>query len=107
MTVYVDDFGMPARVGGINGRWSHLIADSRDELHEFAARLGLRREWFQDPVVNGKPPRPAPGSRHAEAWHYDVTQSKRQLALRLGAQPISWRDLWVVIDARAGGGERR
>lgn len=24
-----------------------LVADSLDELHTFAARLGLRRSWFQ------------------------------------------------------------
>ena len=27
--------------------WCHLVADSLDELHTFAARLGLRRSWFQ------------------------------------------------------------
>ncbi|HEY3482236.1 MAG TPA: DUF4031 domain-containing protein [Streptomyces sp.] len=99
MTVYVDNFGTPARVGGLNARWSHLIADSREELHAFAERLGLKRAWFQDPVVNGKP-RPRPGSRGAENWHYDVTESKRRLALKLGAQPIEWRDLPAVIEAR-------
>jgi len=56
MTVYVDDFGIPARVSGIKGRWSHLIADTEDELHAFAARLGLRREWFQDPRIVRKGP---------------------------------------------------
>lgn len=43
MTVYVDDMRVPARVGRINARWSHLMADTDEELHEFAARLGLRR----------------------------------------------------------------
>jgi hypothetical protein len=51
----VDDIGIPARVGAIPGRWSHLIADIEEELHEFTARLGLKREWFQDPTVNGSP----------------------------------------------------
>jgi hypothetical protein len=100
MAVYVDDFHTPARVGGLTARWSHLIADSRDELHAFAERLGLRREWFQDPVINGKPPRPQPGSRAAEGWHYDVTESKRREALQLGAKAISWLDLHQVIEAR-------
>jgi len=99
MTVYVDDFGLPTQVGGLNARWSHLIADSREELHAFAARLGLRREWFEDPVVNGKP-RASRGSRGAENWHYDVTESKRRLALRHGAEPVRWQDLHKVIDAR-------
>lgn len=99
MTVYVDNFGVPARVGGLNARWSHLTADSREELHAFAEQLGLKRAWFQDPAINGKP-RPRPGSRAAENWHYDVTQSKRRRALQLGAQPIEWRDLPTVINAR-------
>jgi Protein of unknown function (DUF4031) len=99
VTVYVDNFGMPARVGGVNARWSHLIADDREELHAFATRLGLRRAWFQDPAVNGTP-KARPGSRAAENWHYDVTESKRQQAIRLGATPIEWDQIHDVIDAR-------
>lgn len=99
MTVYVDDFGIPATVGAVRGRWSHLIADTRGELHEFAARLGLRRAWFQDPTVNGKP-KAVPATRAAENWHYDVTAGKREQAIRLGAVPIPWRDLPGIIDAR-------
>lgn len=99
MAVYVDNFNMPAQVGGVNGKWSHLIADSREELHEFAARLGLRREWFQDPVVNGKP-RAKPGCRAAENWHYDVITSKRAQAILLGAQAVEWDRLPEIINAR-------
>lgn len=76
MTVYVDDMRVPARVGRINARWSHLMADTDEELHEFAARLGLRRSWHQKP---GTP-----------ISHYDVTDSKRDEALRLGAVPIGY-----------------
>ena len=49
MTVYVDSLRIPATVGRITARWSHLVADSDDELHAFAARLGLRRAWAQYP----------------------------------------------------------
>jgi hypothetical protein len=73
MTVYVDDARIPARVGRWDSSWSHLFADTQDELHAFAARLGLRRSWFQDPTVTGKPLAAKPGSRAAENWHYDVT----------------------------------
>lgn len=79
MTVYVDDVRIPARVGRVTGRWSHLTADTTEELHEFAARLGLRRHWFQD--------HPDPRRRH-----YDVTDSKRRHAIALGAVPENWRD---------------
>jgi hypothetical protein len=99
MTVYVDDFRAEARVGGLHSRWSHMIADTPEELHEFARRIGLKPEWFQDPCVNGKP-RAEPGTRLAENWHYDVTDSKRRQALSIGAKPISWRRLHEVIDAR-------
>lgn len=76
MTVYVDDMRMPARVGRIEGRWSHLMADTDDELHVFAARIGLRRSWAQYPGT----------------WksHYDVTDSKRAQAVRAGAVEIGY-----------------
>lgn len=51
----------------------HLTVDDGDlvALHAFAAKLGLKREWFQD---------------HRFAPHYDLTASKRELALKLGAK---------------------
>lgn len=99
MTVYVDDVRIPARVGRFEAKWSHLTADTRGELHAFATRLGLKRSYFQDPMVNGKP-KATPGTLHAEMWHYDVTESKRLQAIRLGAVAVSWRDLPGIIEAR-------
>ena len=72
MTVYVDD----CFVHGDWGRWTgggHLQADTPEELHAFAAKLGLKRSWFQT-----RPKRP-------ELDHYDLTRSKRDMALALGA----------------------
>lgn len=80
MTVYVDDMRMPARVGRISARWSHLTADSDAELHEFAGRLGLKRAWFQ------------PNERRPEANHYDVTDTVRAKALELGAVAETMRE---------------
>lgn len=59
-------------------RWSHMVSTvNADELHAFAARLGLRREWFQ-----------------AQSFaHYDITPPKRALALDLGAFAVSSREL--------------
>jgi hypothetical protein len=80
MTIFVDDFRVPARVGRISGRWSHMLCgpfDDLAELHEMAARIGMQRRWFQ-----GKPwPRA----------HYDVTDSVRAKAIAAGAVPITWR----------------
>ena len=81
MPVYVDDARIPARVGRIRGRWSHLTADSKDELHAFAAELGLRRAWFQD--------------NDRGLWHYDVTESVRARAVAMGAVEMAWRDMSV------------
>ncbi len=86
MTVYVDDAHIPATVRGGRARhtstWCHLFADTQDELHLFAARLGLRRSCFQ-------PGRPRGDRSPSPYWHYDVTATKRQQALRLGAQAVT------------------
>jgi hypothetical protein len=50
--------------------------DDLAELHAFAASIGLRRAWFQDKVLP----------------HYDVTDTKRVLAIKAGAQSVSWRE---------------
>ena len=57
---------------------AHLTSDaesleSLEELHAFAARLGLKREWFQD---------------HFIAPHYDLSPAKHALALHLGAKYV-------------------
>jgi hypothetical protein len=84
VSVYVDN----AFAVGDWGRWTgggHLQADTTDELHEFAQRLGLRREWFQC-----KPGRP-------ENDHYDLGRKGRERALALGA----------IDEDRAAGTRRR
>lgn len=59
------------------GKSCHLIGDTLEELHAFAIRLGMRREWFQD-----KPGKP----------HYDLTEARRTEAVRLGAVELSNRE---------------
>lgn len=56
MAVYVDDYRVPAKAGQHESRWSHLWADSQEELHAFATRLGLRRSWFQPGKSRGGQP---------------------------------------------------
>lgn len=64
--VYIDSMG-------------HIKADTLTELHTFAARIGLRREWFQD-----KPGHP----------HYDaITPAKRRRAVAAGARVITPREM--------------
>lgn len=97
MTVYVDDAAISATVGRHTSRWSHLFADTQDELHQFAKRLGLKREWFQPAPSYAKS-----GSPAAEMWHYDVTAPKRAQAIRLGARPVTAREGLDIIRARVG-----
>lgn len=93
MTVYVDNFRANAVVGGVRGRWSHLTADTKVELQAFAARLGLKPEWFQQ-RCKARSCDPCPH------WHYDVVDSKRQKAIQLGAKAIDIRELGALIRAR-------
>lgn len=72
--VYVDD----ANVSKYGRSWCHLTADSLDELHAFAARIGLPGRAFHR------------GARHP---HYDITSDQRLNALRSGARPVSPRDV--------------
>jgi hypothetical protein len=79
--ILVDEITQHEAPGLRYKRWSHLVsATGEAELHEFAARLGLRRSWAQL--------RPK-----ASAAHYDVTPAYRALALRLGAREVAGRDL--------------
>lgn len=70
MAVYVDDAVTLWR----GRRWAHLMADTLDELHAFAALLGMPRHAFQDKTSGA---------------HYDVTVELRERAIELGAVPIS------------------
>lgn len=71
MTVYVDIYPKWLPVGPVWEGGGHLFGTDLEELHKFAKSLGLKREYYQG--TEGKFP------------HYDLTQSKRSLALRKGA----------------------
>jgi hypothetical protein len=79
MAVYVDNEQIEWR----GKLWCHLVADSLDELHSFASRIGLRRSWFQD---------------RASFPHYDVTTAVRERALSAGA--VASRKAAMLIAAR-------
>jgi hypothetical protein len=99
MAVYVDDAGIPASVR--NGSrthtstWCHLTADTQEELHAFAAQLGLKRSYFQPGTPIGGKPSPL--------WHYDLTAAKRAQAVNLGAVQVGYRDMPALMRARETG----
>lgn len=79
MTVLVDEAVWPWR----GRRWAHLVSDeSLDELHAFAAALGVDGRLF-------------------DGDHYDIPSELRGAAVGLGAEPVSSREL--VRRLRASG----
>lgn len=77
MSVYVDDMHLyPAGQLG-RMKMSHLLADTDEELHAMADKIGVARRWHQAPP------------RHDS--HYDIAMSKRAHALAHGAIAITWR----------------
>jgi hypothetical protein len=78
MAVYVDSL---RDYGWRHGPSCHLIADSVDELMEFAVGMGLRREWFQ---AKSTP-------------HFDLTAEGRKLAVEHGAIELDQRQLVAKI----------
>lgn len=76
--VYVDE--LTPCIPNRNWRWRescHLIADTLEELHIFAAAIGMRRSWFQ---VDSRLP------------HYDLNASRRRIAVSRGAVELTRRE---------------
>lgn len=79
MTVYVDSERNQYR----HMVMSHMVADTLEELHAMAQRLGLKRSWFQV-SRNGMP-------------HYDICQTKRAQAITFGAEVIDRRKMAELV----------
>ena len=83
MTVYVDDMKAkyaPPHAPGRTYIMCHMFADTEEEMHAMATRLGVRKYYQGD--------------------HYDITLSKRALAVKYGAKQITWRELAQMVNAR-------
>lgn len=77
MAVYVDN----ARIPYGRMKMSHMLADTLEELHAMADKIGVARRHFQ------------PGSTP----HYDVCQAKACDAVLAGAVVVNRRQLVTVI----------
>lgn len=73
MPVYVDD--MKAKFGRLI--MCHMLADTDDELHAMADKIGVARKWHQAPPKHDS--------------HYDIAQTKRAIAVKHGAIEITLR----------------
>ena len=77
MAVYVDGAENP--LGRM--KMCHMVADTIEELHAMADRIGLKREWFQ---LLSSP-------------HYDLSKTKRAEAVRAGAIEVDRYGIVAVI----------
>lgn len=85
--VYVDQFPESGW-----GKWNgggHMLSNNLFVLHNLAKLIGLRRSWFQ---------------QDGRFYHYDVTCSKRLLAIKNGAISIEFGEIPpdVVVKDRNG-----
>jgi predicted kinase len=89
MAILVDELREYQDVRLPFSRWCHMATDgSFEELHEFAARLGLRRAWFQRD-------------------HYDLPAHGRAAAVALGAEEVPTGELLLRMAGPRGDRARR
>lgn len=74
MTVYVDNMYQSSMGSYGRMKMSHMIADTEQELHQMADKIGVARKWFQGD-------------------HYDIAMSKRKIAVENGAVELTMRDM--------------
>ena len=82
LMVYVDDMRAPY------GRmiFCHMLADSDEELHAMADKIGVARRWHQEA-----------GTYRS---HYDISLTKRALAVQHGAVEITMRQTGEMMRHR-------
>jgi len=64
----------------------HMIADTLEELHAMADKIGVKREWFQ--------------LKRLDMPHYDICRSKRKLAVKYGAKEVDSREIVRILIKR-------
>ena len=82
MPVYVDP--LLTCIPSSNWKWNkscHLFADTVEELHVFAKRIGLKRAWFQD---------------KNKLKHYDLNEIRRIIAVKYGAIQVSKEEAVMI-----------
>jgi uncharacterized protein DUF4031 len=79
--VYVDD----ANNSFGRMKMCHMVADSLEELHDMANKIGMKRSWFQN---------------NLDHPHYDLSKTRRNLAVQFGAKEITQKELVEIIRAK-------
>ena len=85
MTVYVDDMYKYPLGEFRNMKMSHLIADTEEELLTFVKKIGVNPKWIQHREL---------GKGNV---HFDISLSKRRLAIQYGAKQITLKELSILM----------
>lgn len=85
MSCYVDAVREYPRTGLRFTRFCHLLADTPEELHAMADKLGIPRRYFQD---------------HPWRWHHDLPEHLRARAIEFGAQELTLREVGALLKLR-------
>lgn len=72
--VYVDNL---VNYGWELGASCHMVGDTREELDSFAVSIGLKLQW---------------ADTKGDLYHFDLTKSKRDLAVKKGAIELSRKE---------------
>lgn len=75
MAVYIDSYNAIYK----RMLMCHMIADTKQELLEMVDKIGVNRKWIQ--------------KEDTYTEHFDICQSKKKLAIQMGAKEISNKDL--------------
>lgn len=92
MAVYVDD--MYKNPIGEFGRMkmSHMAADTTEELIDMVKKIGVNPKWIQKKGEGGE--------------HFDIAMGKRQMAIKMGAIPLSMFTLCPAMVNRKSPNEK-
>ena len=85
MACYVDTVRSYPNAGLRFTEFCHLLADTRDELHDMADALGIPRRFFQE---------------HPWRWHHDLPEHLRPLAIELGAVEMVIHEVGALLRRR-------
>lgn len=83
MAVYVDNFYTTGAGQFGRMKMSHMMADTKEELLEMVDKIGVQRKWIQ--------------KEGTEYEHFDISLTKRKLAVQNGAIEITWRQTADII----------
>ena len=85
MACYVDTVRSYPNAGLRFTEFCHLLADTRDELHDMADALGIPRRFFQE---------------HPWRWHHDLPEHLRPRAIELGAVEMDIHEVGALLRRR-------